>query len=235
MYHNNNNSLYLAKEKKMVKDFPDVNCSLNNPNGLLAIGGDLSINRLLAAYKKGIFPWFNEGQPILWWSPNPRCVMKPNEMHISRSLSKHLRSKKFIITYNQNFKNVINECSSNRNNNDTWLTNSMIEAYINLHNSGYAHSVECWHDQKLVGGLYGVAMGKIFFGESMFSKESDASKISLVYLSRRLCEMRFKIIDCQISSDHLLKLGAKLISRKKFTKILINYCNLNKTAFDKDN
>ena len=232
MYHAENSNkklLYLVKEKRMATDFPEIRDSLKNPNGLLAIGGTLTEERLLIAYKKGIFPWFNEGQPILWWSPNPRCVIKPAEIHISHSLKKRLRKKEFEVTYNQDFRNVINECSINRKNNDTWLTNSMKTAFTDLHNSGYAHSVECWHNKKLIGGLYGISMGKIFFGESMFSKKPDASKIALVHLSYQLNEMKFEIIDCQISSNHLLTLGAKLIKREQFAKILNKYCNYNKT------
>jgi len=228
--NNNKKLLYLIKEKRMAVDFPDVTDSLKNPNGLLAIGAALTEKRLLCAYKKGIFPWFNEGQPVLWWSPDPRCVIKPNEVHISHSLRKILRKKKFEITYNQDFKSVINECSMNRNNNDTWLTDSMKIAYTHLHNSGYAHSIECWYNEKLIGGLYGIAMGKIFFGESMFSRESSASKITLIHLARRLNDMKFKIIDCQVSSNHLLTLGAKHIARKEFIKILNDYCDYSKTT-----
>ena len=155
--------LYLVKNKKMAIDFPDITDALKNPNGLLAIGGDLDETRLLSAYQKGIFPWFNEGQPILWWAPNPRCILKPNKIHISHSLKKCLRKNQFQITYNKSFENVINQFSINRNkNNDTWITADMKKAFINLHKTGYAHSVECWHNKELVGGLYGIAMGKIF-------------------------------------------------------------------------
>ena len=227
---NNKKLLYHVKTKIMAEDFPTVFDSLENPNGLLAIGCSLSEKKLLCAYKKGIFPWYNEGQPILWWSPNPRCVLRPNDLHISHSLKKRLNKKQFKITYNHDFKKVINECSVNRENNDTWLTNDMKIAFTHLHNSGYAHSVECWKNTKLVGGLYGIAMGKIFFGESMFSKESDASKISLVYLSRRLEEMKFQFIDCQVSSNHLLTLGAYLIERKEFSRVLDAYCDYSKTV-----
>jgi len=230
--NNNKKLLYLVKKKKMAEDFPDICDSLENPNGLLAIGGTLSEKKLLCAYKKGIFPWYNEGQPILWWSPNPRCVIKPNELHISHSLKKCLKKRHFKITFNHDFKNVINECSVNRTNNDTWLTNDMKFAFTHLHNSGYAHSIECWNNTKLVGGLYGIAMGKIFFGESMFSRESNASKIALVYLSRRLEKMKFQFIDCQVSSNHLLTLGARLIERNKFSKVLDNYCNYSKAVFE---
>ena len=221
--------LYLVKNKKMAIDFPDITDALNNPNGLLAIGGDLSETRLLSAYQKGIFPWFNEDQPILWWSPNPRCILKPNKIHISHSLKKCLRKNQYQITYNKNFANVINQCSVNRNkDNDTWLTTDMKKAFINLHKLGYAHSVECWHNNKLIGGLYGIAMGKIFFGESMFSRISNASKITLVHLGKRLEEMNFQLIDCQINSKHLQTLGAQLITRNQFTKCLKDSCNFKK-------
>jgi len=223
---NNKKLLYLVKNKKMAVNFPDITDALKNPNGLLAIGGDLDETRLLNAYQKGIFPWFNEGQPILWWTPNPRCILKPNKIHISHSLKRCLRKNKFQITYNKNFANVISQCSINRNkDNDTWLTPDMKKAFINLHKSGYAHSVECWHNKELVGGLYGIAMGKIFFGESMFSRMSNTSKITLVHLAKRLEEMNFQLIDCQISSKHLQTLGAELITRNQFTK---DFCNFKK-------
>ena len=221
--------LYLVKNKKMAIDFPDITDALKNPNGLLAIGGDLDETRLLSAYQKGIFPWYNEGEPILWWAPNPRCILKPNKIHISHSLKKCLRKNQFQITYNRNFANVINQCSVNRNkDNDTWLTADMKKAFINLHKSGYAHSVECWHNKELVGGLYGIAMGKIFFGESMFSRMSNTSKITLVHLAEQLKEMNFQLIDCQINSKHLQTLGAQLITRNQFTKFLKDFCNFKK-------
>ena len=233
--------LYLVKNKKMAIDFPDITDALKNPNGLLAIGGDLDETRLLSAYQKGIFPWYNEGEPILWWAPNPRCILKPNKIHISHSLKKCLRKNQFQITYNRNFANVINQCSVNRNAeptsqnnagnlsfNDTWLTADMKKVFINLHKSGYAHSVECWHNKELVGGLYGIAMGKIFFGESMFSRMSNTSKITLVHLAKRLEEMNFQLIDCQINTKHLQTLGAQLITRNQFTKFLKDFCNFKK-------
>ena len=221
--------LYLVKNKKMAIDFPDITDALKNPNGLLAIGGDLDETRLLNAYQKGIFPWYNEGEPILWWAPNPRCILKPNKIHISHSLKKCLRKNQFQITYNKNFTNVISQCSVNRNkDNDTWLTTDMKKAFINLHKSGYAHSVECWHNKELVGGLYGIAMGKIFFGESMFSRMPNTSKITLVHLAKRLEEMSFQLIDCQIKSKHLQTLGAQMITRNQFTKFLKDFCNFEK-------
>ena len=234
---NNKNPFFHVKNKIIANDFPDIADALENPNGLLAIGGNLNEARLLSAYKKGIFPWYNEGEPIMWWSPNPRCILKPKKIHVSRSLKKCLRKKEFQITFNKNFTDVINQCSlrkkktsSSITSNDTWITVEIKNAFINLHKLGYAHSVECWFNKQLVGGLYGIAMGKIFFGESMFSLVPNASKISLVYLAKCLQEMKFQLIDCQVKSDHLLTLGAKLIRRKKFSKILDNHCDYNKTV-----
>tara|TARA_B100000029_G_scaffold254775_1_gene251573 strand:- start:2401 stop:3132 length:732 start_codon:yes stop_codon:yes gene_type:complete len=237
---NKKKPLYHVKKNKIANDFPDITDALKNPNGLLAIGGDLNKIILLNAYKKGIFPWYSEGEPIMWWSPNPRCILKPYKIHISHSLKKSLRKKLFEITFNKNFIDVINECSAKRNHesrsnlavNDTWITSDVKKAFISLHKSGYAHSVECWYNGELVGGLYGIAMGKIFFGESMFSRMSNTSKITLIYLAKRLKEMNFKLIDCQVKSNHLITLGAQLIKRKKFSKILAVYCDYSKSVFE---
>ena len=223
--------LFLVKRRKMSIKFPCLDDALDDPNGLLAIGGDLSEKRLISAYQQGIFPWVNHGQPILWWSPNPRCVLLPNTIHVSRSLKKKINSNIFHITYNKEFKNVIHECSINRKDDDTWLTSSMQDAYIRLHEIGYAHSIECWAHEKLVGGLYGIAMGKVFFGESMYSRVSDASKIILASLMDRLALMDFQLLDCQVESNHLKSLGARLIPREKFSCVLKKYCNLTKSIF----
>ena len=211
-------------------DFPDVNLALRDPDGLLAVGGDLSLQRLISAYQQGIFPWFSEGQPILWWSPDPRMVLEPQEIKVSRSLTKKIRQQHFQITFDQQFQNVITECSKSRlvqgtKETETWILDDMIEAYLGLHEAGYAHSVECWQDNKLVGGLYGVAMGKVFFGESMFSRLSDTSKISFVYLAKQLERWGYKLIDCQVYSSHLESLGAKIIARKKFINLLQQYAS----------
>ena len=237
MEHSNDqqasNQLYWVKDNILASDFPPVNKALRDPDGLLAIGGDLSEERLLNAYKNGIFPWFNEGQPVMWWSPNPRCVLQPDEIKISRSLAKLCRQDKFNITFNTAFTEVIDNCAASRKKIDvTWITNDIKHAYFKLFKRGYAHSVECWRDGKLVGGLYGIAMGKIFFGESMFSHESDASKMALLYLARQLDEMDFKLIDCQVHSAHLQTLGAKPIQRELFIQTLENYCNYEKTSFN---
>lgn len=227
------NQLYWVDDKIMATDFPPLDKALRDPDGLLAIGGTLSKERLLDAYSKGIFPWFNDGQPVMWWSPDPRCVLIPTELKISRSLTKRIRQNKFTITYDTAFWEVINECAAARNGiNDTWITDEIKEAYYNLFTLGYAHSVECWQDDELVGGLYGIAMGKIFFGESMFSRCSDASKIALVDLTQQLIKKEFKLIDCQVHSKHLQSLGAKPIQRGLFVQFLNNYCNNEKTSFN---
>lgn len=206
-------------------DFPDVELALREPDGLLAVGGDLSSERLIAAYQQGIFPWYSEGQPILWWSPDPRMILEPEEIKISRSLAKKIRQQHFQVTFDQQFQDVIIECSKPRlekgsEQTETWILDEMIEAYVNLHNAGYAHSVECWENNKLVGGLYGIAIGNVFFGESMFSRISDASKVAFVYLTKQLQQWGFKLIDCQVYTSHLESLGAKMISRKEFINLL---------------
>lgn len=210
--------------------FPDVNLALRDPDGLLAVGGDLSIERLVTAYQKGIFPWYSEDQPILWWSPDPRMVLIPQEVKVSRSLGKKIRQQRYQVTFDTCFENVILECSKprlekGRLQSETWIVDEMIAAYINLHNAGFAHSVECWFDNKLVGGLYGIAIGQVFFGESMFSRMSDTSKIAFVTLARQLQQWDFKLIDCQVYTSHLESLGAKLIPRQEFSMLLQQYTN----------
>jgi leucyl/phenylalanyl-tRNA--protein transferase len=220
-------------------DFPDIDLALQEPDGLLAVGGDLSIERLYTAYKSGIFPWYSEGQPILWWSPDPRMVLYPDEIKISRSLLKKIRKKNFKITFDQDFSAVINACAEPRiKQQGTWILAEMRAAYSRLQKAGIAHSVECWLDDQLVGGLYGVAIGNVYFGESMFSRVSDASKIAFVYLASQLKRWKFTIIDCQVYSTHLESLGAKLIPRKQF-KSLLDKNNMNSAetftwCFDSD-
>lgn len=193
--------------------------SLSDPIGILAVGGDLSPQRLLLAYRHGIFPWYQEPSPILWWSPDPRLVLFPGEIRISRSLERVIRKNLFTVTVDRAFGEVIRACAETRV--ETWITPDMIEAYEALHKLGYAHSVESWHEGRLVGGLYGVEMGTVFFGESMFSIMSDASKVALVYLARRLFADRgFKFIDCQTTTQHLKRLGAREIPRKEFLERL---------------
>jgi leucyl/phenylalanyl-tRNA--protein transferase len=206
-------------------NFPDVELALQEPDGLLAVGGDLSVERLITAYQQGIFPWYSEGQPILWWSPDPRMILQPQDIKVSRSLAKKMRKQNFKVTFDQNFRDVIIACSEPRlekgfMETGTWILDEMIEAYVKLHEAGYAHSVEYWQDDKLVGGLYGIAIGKVFFGESMFSHVSDASKIAFVFLSRQLEQWGFKLIDCQVYTPHLESLGASMIPRKQFLILL---------------
>jgi leucyl/phenylalanyl-tRNA--protein transferase len=201
--------------------FPDPNAALTSPNGLLAIGGDLSPDRLIAAYAQGIFPWFNEGEEIMWWSPDPRAVLFLDDLKISRSLAKILRKELFQVTFDQNFPAVIQQCATTRKQTvGTWITAEMIEAYCELHKRGIAHSVEVWQQDALVGGLYGIGMGRIFCGESMFSKHSNASKVALVYLVNKLKQHDFLLIDCQLPNPHLMSLGATTIPRQQFLKLL---------------
>ncbi|MCG8433326.1 MAG: leucyl/phenylalanyl-tRNA--protein transferase [Gammaproteobacteria bacterium] len=204
-------------------EFPDPEHALSDPDGLLAVGGDLSAERLLCAYRKGIFPWFNEGQPILWWSPNPRAVLYPDEFKIHRSLAKAIRHTGFEIRMDHAFANVIDKCAAPRPGDErhaTWITADMRHAYIRLYELGYAHSVEVWLDGKLAGGLYGIAIGKVFFGESMFSDMDNASKVALLALCRQLQQWRFRLIDCQVSSEHLRRLGSRDITREEFSAVL---------------
>lgn len=195
---------------------------LSSKEGLLAIGGDLSKDRLILAYRNGIFPWYSDGEPILWWSPDPRLVLFPSQLHVSRSLNKILKKKLFSITMDTAFERVIRNCADVRTHNGpgTWITREMAEAYVELHQSGYAHSVEVWQKKMLVGGLYGVSLGRSFFGESMFSKASNASKVALVSLVAFLRTFDFDLIDCQIKNDHLVRLGASEIPRKQFLRQL---------------
>lgn len=199
------------------RPFPDVQQALRHPNGLLAAGGDLSPQRLASAYRHGIFPWFSAGDPILWWSPDPRTVLFPDQIHISRSLRKRLRRKELAVTMDRDFATVIRACAAPREGaGGTWILPEMIAAYENLHRLRIAHSVEVWAGEQLVGGLYGVAMGQAFFGESMFSCATDASKVALVYLCQRLIDRGFGLIDCQMHTEHLTSLGAVQMRRAPF-------------------
>ncbi|HET6460438.1 MAG TPA: leucyl/phenylalanyl-tRNA--protein transferase [Syntrophales bacterium] len=199
--------------------FPPVH--LTSGNGILAIGGDLSPDRLLTAYRQGIFPWYSEGDPIIWWSPDPRFVLFLEELRVSRSMMKVLRRRTFSITYDHKFREVIMSCQKARRKHDgTWITDDMLEAYCTLHNLGMAHSTEAWHEGKLVGGIYGVSLGRCFFGESMFSLMSNASKAALIDLVYRLKELKFRFLDCQVYTAHLERLGARYISRKEFIELL---------------
>ncbi len=211
--------------------FPPVEIALTEPDGLLAAGGDLSINRLISAYSNGIFPWYSEGEPILWWSPNPRTIFEIENYNPSKSLCRFAKNSTWKITINYAFRNVIEACAEPRSVHEgTWITDDIIEAYVNLHKKGYAHSIEVWQDSpvqeshlqksQLIGGIYGVAIGKLFCGESMFSRESQASKIALSCLIRYLDGFDFPILDAQIKNPHLTSLGSKQIERKDFIKIV---------------
>lgn len=195
---------------------------LAREDGLLAVGGDLSEERLLLAYRMGIFPWYSDGEPILWWAPTPRLVMRPENFRISKRLARTLRQDRLHVTFDTCFPRVIRECCAIRveSGDGTWLTEEMIAAYCGLHDSGYAHSVECWSGSELVGGLYGVSLGAIFYGESMFSRRPDSSKVALATLVKKLQQWEFELIDCQIVTGHLVRLGAETIGADAFYKIL---------------
>lgn len=203
-------------------DFPPPELALREPNGLLCAGGDLSPQRLLAAYRAGIFPWFSAGDPLLWWSPDPRMVLFPHEFRISRSLRRTLRSGRFEVRLDTAFADVIGACAETpRPGQDgTWITQAMQDAYRRLFELGFAHSVETWLDDQLVGGLYGIAIGRMFYGESMFSRQSDASKVATAHLARHLAAKGFGMIDCQMNTPHLASLGAREIPRSEFLDAL---------------
>jgi len=192
------------------------------PAGILAVGGDLQPARLLQAYRMGIFPWFNEGDPIVWWSPDPRMVLYPRELKVSHSMKKTLRNKTFHITFDRDFEAVIRQCKTQKRpgQKGTWITDEMLEAYVRLHRLGYAHSVEAWCGKELAGGLYGVSIGGIFTGESMFSRVNNASKAAFITLTQTLERMHFKMLDCQLYTPHLASLGAREISRKQYLREL---------------
>ncbi len=207
--------------------FPPVETALAEPNGLLAMGGDLSVGRLLDAYRHGIFPWFNPGEPILWWSPDPRMVLVPGQIRVTRSLAKRIRNAGFEVRLDTAFVEVMRACAAPREGaGGTWISPAMVAAYTRLFDAGYAHSVETWHAGQLVGGLYGVAIGRMFYGESMFSREPDASKVALVRLARQLRRWNFGLIDCQMETPHLASLGAHTMPRAEFTARLADLVNL---------
>ncbi|MBU3111344.1 leucyl/phenylalanyl-tRNA--protein transferase [Clostridium lacusfryxellense] len=205
---------------RLSKDlaFPDP--SLSEEDGLLAIEGDLSPERLLLAYSNGIFPWFSDDEPILWWSPNPRFIIYPKDIRISHSMKKLIKKNTYKVSFDTCFREVISNCSNVRKDTGTWITNEMIEAYCILHELGYAHSIETWFDGKLVGGLYGISIGKCFFGESMFSTMDNASKVAFITLGKALEEKGFSIIDCQVHTNHLESLGAVFMPRETFLEVI---------------
>ena len=201
--------------------FPDP--ELANEDGILAVGGDLSVERLLLAYQNGLFPWYNPADPILWWSPDPRFVLFPSELKIAKSMRSYFNQRKFEVTFDQEFEKVIRACKEQYRKGQeggTWISDEMVEAYCNLHKEGFAHSAEVWNGEKLVGGLYGVCLGKIFFGESMFSKENNASKVGFITLVRTLEDRGIKLIDCQQETRHLKSLGGRGIKRSDFLKLI---------------
>jgi len=230
---------YWIEPNAPVIDFPDVELALREPDGLLAVGGDLGMERLLLAYSRGIFPWFGPDQPILWWAPDPRMILEPARLIISRSLKKTLRQGKFTITMDRCFGEVVKACSSSRpNQSGTWITGEMLSAYTDLHAAGHAHSVECWFNDDLAGGLYGVSIGHIFFGESMFTRVTDASKVAFVALARQLERWHFPLIDCQVHTGHMESLGASFMPRRQFSRVLQQECrprsNIMTWALDPD-
>lgn len=202
--------------------FPHPDYALNDPNGLLAFGGDLSVERLRLAYRNGIFPWFSDQEPIMWWSPDPRGVLELDQLHVSKSLKKCIRQKKWRVTINKAFTEVSQACSTvPRSDDGTWITESMLNAYTVLHRAGIAHSVEVWDQDNLIGGLYGVSVGKVFCGESMFHRQTNGSKLAFYYLVEHLRQHNFDFIDCQMQNPHLATLGVTEISRDQYLQRLL--------------
>jgi leucyl/phenylalanyl-tRNA--protein transferase len=206
--------------------FPAIETALIEPNGLLAAGGDLGSERLLSAYRSGIFPWYDSGQPILWWSPDPRCVLCPDQLRVSRRLRQYARRSELSVGFNQAFGDVIRACAGHRDySQGTWITAEMISAYEKLHTTGWAHSVEIWDQDKLVGGLYGVCIGRVFFGESMFSIADNASKFAMLGLTAQMLLHGLELMDCQVTSPHLLTMGAVVVPRNRFKQQLTSLCH----------
>lgn len=206
-------------------EFPSADLALDEPPGLLAVGGDLSPARLVKAYRSGIFPWYQDGQPLLWWCPDPRTVLQPSQLHVSRSMRKFLRHTDFRVSLNSAFAEVMQGCAEPRAyTSATWITQDMQQAYCELHRLGIAHSVEVWEADQLVGGLYGLALGKVFFGESMFSRRTNASKMAFIHLAEQLAHWGFELIDCQMPTDHLFSFGAQSLARSQFIQRLTTLC-----------
>lgn len=224
-----NQRLYWIDPSSPPTSFPGLESALKEPEGLLAVGGDLSSERLLTAYERGIFPWYVDGQPILWWSPDPRCVLYPQCFHLSRRLARDVRRSTLTVTANRAFDDVIAACAEPREFQDgTWITNDIMAAYRRLHDEGWAHSVEVWNDDRLVGGIYGLAIDRVFFGESMFSRETNASKIAFYALCHWITERGIELVDCQVESPHLLTLGAETLPRREFAATLRRLCSSRK-------
>lgn len=219
---------FLAQDDELT-DFPDVRNALTEPDGLLMAGGNLSPTRLMSAYRSGIFPWYEEGEPILWWSPDPRCIIWPDSIRVTRSLAKTIRSEKFEVTENLAYREVMKQCGAPRaQSSGTWVTDDMIEAYCKLHEFGFARSLEVWMGPQLVGGLYGIQLGRVFVGESMFSRESNASKVALVHLAR---SGKYDLIDCQLENPHLLSMGSQNITREQYIDYLRQFGDLDNAGF----
>lgn len=214
-------TIYLTELTNDKSYFPSLDSALKDPDGLLAIGGDLSPERIVSAYRQGIFPWFSDGDPILWWSPSKRAVIQPTDCHISKSMKRLIRKNTFTVTVNHAFSDVIDACAQPRKSQaETWICAAMITAYNKLHQLGYAHSIEVWKEEQLVGGLYGMSIGKFFCGESMFSIENNSSKIAFIALNQHLSQFENTYIDCQMQTSHLSSLGVKEITREKFIQYL---------------
>lgn len=216
-------------------DFSKLSNSCTNDDGIVHVGGELSTENLLNSYSNGVFPWFNDNLPVVWWNPDPRMVLYPNKIKLSKSLKKTIKNTNYKLTINENFNYVITSCSRKltHHTKDIWITKEMINAYTKLFDLGYAHSIEISENDKILGGLYGISLGKIFYGESMFSMKTDFSKIALFELTKLLIKYDFKIIDCQVSSNHLLSMGAEKVSRESFLKIINDNLNqLEKTKFE---
>jgi len=220
---------FLAPDDELT-DFPHVRTALSEPDGLLMAGGNLSPGRLLNAYRSGIFPWYEEGEPILWWSPDPRCIIRPENIRVTKSLGKTIRSGKYEITDNLAYREVMKQCGAPRaHSSGTWVTDDMIEAYCKLHEYGFARSLEVWMGPRLVGGLYGIQLGTVFIGESMFSRERDASKVALVHLAQ---SGKYDLIDCQLENPHLTSMGSENISRDRYLNYLKRFGDLQNAKFD---
>lgn len=228
-YNQSMTTIHWIPENATPDSFPDLSEALSDPNGLLAAGGDLSLPRLLAAYERGIFPWYSDDQPILWWSPDPRLVMFPEELHIAKRMRSFLRNHPYQIRFDSAFREVVLACAQPRHEEDgTWITDEMLNAYCDLHDKGHAHSLEVWQvengKENLIGGIYGVAIGAVFFGESMFSRKTNTSKLAFIALSRHLQHWGYELVDAQVESPHLLTLGCRPIPRDEFSVILGSAC-----------
>ena len=221
-------SLLTRLDKQQTQSFPDTSHALVEPNGLLAVGGDLRTERLLSAYRRGIFPWPIQGSELLWWTPDPRMVLLPGQMHVAKSLHKRIRRGGYQVTHNQHFSQVIRLCTANRFRKESWITEAIKQAYQTLHQQGHAHSIEISLQGNLIGGLYGLAIGAVFFGESIFSLKPDAGKLALYHLTAHLQERGYELIDCQVESAFLASLGAQSITRQSFEQRLAELINIER-------